>query len=188
MREGEPRCDGRSLQKSTREMCSSPDTPNHTVDEGVIRGLAPRFDLRQCAARWLWNCPAIAGRQSWPNHDPIKALTPTCCFAGWVCFKSIEVTLRGTTLRCSRNSKACAHRAPARRSASRTSPMNSTTPDGMSGARIVRIPQYCGLFGGTQLSDELKRRFLCMSHDANSSSSALASFRSSVSKPSVNQP
>ena len=69
-----------------------------------------------------------------------------------------------------------------------TSLINSTTPDGISGVRIVRIPQCCALFGGTQLLDRLKRRSLCASHDANSSSNALASFRSSVSKPSVNQP
>ena len=66
--------------------------------------------------------------------------------------------------------------------------MNSTPSYGISCGRIVRIPHYCAIFGGTRLSDELKCRFLCAFHDANSSSSALASFRSSVSKPSVNQP
>ena len=39
-----------------------------------------------------WSCDRKV--TLWPNHDPIKAPTPVCCFAGWTCFKSIEVTLR----------------------------------------------------------------------------------------------
>ena len=170
-----------------RPAAAAPPRRPETMTD-VVRDIAFAFDLRQCATRWLWNGFVIPGRQLWPSHDPIKAPTPTCCFAGWAYFKSMEVTLRGTIPRFSLNSKACARRAVARRSACRTSPINSTTPDGISGVRIVQIPQYCALFGGTLLSDGLKRRFLCTSHDANSSSSALASFRSSVSKPSVNQP
>ena len=48
-----------------------------------------------------------------------------------------------------------------------------TTPDGMNGVRIVRIPQCCALCGGTQLSNGLNRRFFCASHDASSSSRLL---------------
>jgi len=104
---------------------------------------------------------ATAGGQLWPSHDLIKASTPTCCSAGWTGFKSIGVTLRGTSHCSSANSKAYAHRAAARRSARKTSRMNSTTPDGISGGCTVRILQCCSLFGGTQLSDGLKRRSLC---------------------------
>ena len=67
--------------------------------------------------------------------------TPASCFVAWTCSKSIRANSQATILYFSANSRAYAHCAAAKTSARRTSRINSTTPDGIGGGCIARIPQ-----------------------------------------------